>query len=90
MDRTLRLALDVSSLTFPELLVAPDDDEEVLQEARRRDMLKDNMIMFYRELYKAQMQDYPASSSFSDSDTSCVQQHPDSGKHKTCELEKSA
>jgi hypothetical protein len=47
--------LDVSSFPCPELLVAPDDDEEALREARRRDMLKDDMLMFYREIYKLQM-----------------------------------
>jgi hypothetical protein len=49
--------LDVSSFPCPELLVAPDDDEEAMREARRRDMLKDDMLMFYREIYKLQMKD---------------------------------
>jgi hypothetical protein len=49
--------LDISSFPCPELLVAPDDDEEALREARRRDMLKDDMLMFYREIYKLQMKD---------------------------------
>ena len=39
------------------MLVAPDDDNEFLREVRRRDMLKDDMIMFYRELYKLQIRD---------------------------------
>ena len=55
---TLQLALDVGCFPFPELLVAPDDNEEVLKEACRRDLLKDDMIMFYRQLYKLQMKDH--------------------------------
>jgi hypothetical protein len=54
---SLRLMLDVGSFPFPEMLVAPDDDNEFLREVRRRDMLKDDMIMFYRELYKLQIRD---------------------------------
>lgn len=90
MDCTLRLALDVGSLTFPELIVAPDDDEEALREARRRDMLTDNMVMFYRELYKAQMMDSPSSTSLCDSDSGRVQENSDSDKHKTCDQGRNA
>lgn len=43
--------------------MAPDDNEEVLKEARRRDLLKDDMIMFYRQLYKLQMKDHELTSS---------------------------
>ena len=49
--------LDLCSFPFPELLVAPDDDEEALRAARRWDMLKDDMLMFYRELYKLQVKE---------------------------------
>ena len=74
--------LDLCSFPFPELLVAPDDDEQTLRAARRWDMLKDDMLMFYRELYKLQVKESCGTLSSSAPDSTSCPAHEDKIEEK--------
>jgi len=58
IDQSLRMASEITSLceVFDVVVMASDDHEEraMMREAHRRDVLKDDMTLFYQELIKVQ------------------------------------
>lgn len=58
IDHSLRMALEINSLheclDVPGVMTFDNGEERAMREAHRRDLLKDDMMLFYRELVKVQ------------------------------------